>query len=141
MPCPRPPFCTFMLTLRTLVILQFLHAPPVFAEWVSVGGNETARIYVDPTTRQQNGTSVTIWVLDDFQTVHTRGSVKYRSSRIHEEHDCKEQRFRLLALENFSGSMGSGKKVDRRVGETRWAPIPPGTLAQSVWKYVCLGKQ
>jgi hypothetical protein len=129
------------LTLHALVILQMLSVPPVFAEWVLIDSNEKAKIYVDPETIQRKGVFVTIWVLDDFQTAHTRSSGRYLSSRAQEEHDCIEQRFRLLALANFSGSMGSGKEVYSSSGESKWATIPPGTLAQSVWKFACMSKQ
>jgi len=76
-------------------------------------------------------------LLDDLKTVHTRGFSKFLSVRAQEEHDCSRERFRLLAMENFSGTMGSGDVIYQKSGESGWAPIPQGTLAQSVWKYVC----
>ncbi len=127
----------FILILHAWVILQVMSVPPVCAEWVLVDGNEKAKVYVDPETIQRKGALVTLSVMDDLQTVHTRGAGRYLSSRAQEEHDCREQRFRVRTVANFSGSMGSGKEVYASSAESQWAPIPPGTLAQSVWKFAC----
>ena len=130
-----------ILILSVSVILLVGRVSPVCAEWVLVDGNEKAKVYVDPETIQRKGSLVTLWVLDDLQTVHTRGSDRYLSSRAQEEHDCREQRFRVRTVANFSGRMGSGKEVYRSATESQWAPVPPGTLAQSVWRYACLTRK
>ncbi|MGQ0666061.1 MAG: surface-adhesin E family protein [Nitrospiraceae bacterium] len=127
----------FMLILHAWVILRVMTVSPVCAAWVLVDGNENAKVYVDPETIQRKGALVTLWVLDDLQTVHTRGAERYLSSRAQEEHDCREQRFRVRTVANFSGNMGSGKEVYASSAESQWASIPPGTLAQSVWKFAC----
>ncbi|MBX3301134.1 MAG: hypothetical protein KF693_02845 [Nitrospira sp.] len=66
-----------------------------------------------------------------------RGFSRYFSSRAQEEHDCTNERFRVLAVENFVGRMGTGDVVYRHAGQSNWTSIPRGTLAQSVWKFVC----
>jgi hypothetical protein len=120
-----------------LTILQYWSAAPLFAEWLLVDGNDKAKVYVDSQTISRNGDWVSLWVLDDLKTAQTRGFRKYLSTRAQEEHDCLKARFRLLALEYFSGNMGSGEALYKTSGESDWSPIPPGTLAQSVWKFVC----
>ena len=127
----------FTLVLCAMIMVQVWTVPPVFSEWVLIDGNEKARVYVDPETIQRKGAFVTMWVLDDLQTAHTRGSDRYLSSRAQEEHDCRERRFRVLAVANFSGSMGSGKEIYTSSAESKWASIPAGTLAHSVWKFAC----
>lgn len=121
-------------------ILQARSATPVFAEWLLVDGNERARVYLDTETINRSGEWVRVWVVDDLKIAETRGLRKYLSTRAHEEHDCAKERFRLLALEYFSGNMGSGEALYKTSGESDWAPIPRGTLAQSVWKFVCRGR-
>jgi hypothetical protein len=123
-----------------LTILQDWSAIPVFAEWLLVDGNERARVYLDTETINRSGEWVRVWVVDDLKIAETRGFRKYLSTRAHEEHDCAKERFRLLALEYFSGNMGSGEALYKTSGESDWTPIPRGTLAQSVWKFVCKGK-
>lgn len=112
-------------------------AVTVFAEWLLVGGNDKATVYVDSESVSRNGDLVRVWVLDDLKTSHTRGFSKFLSVRAQEEHNCANERFRLLAMERFSGNMGSGDVIHKKSGESGWAPIPRGTLAQSVWNYVC----
>jgi len=129
-----------LMVLHALIGLQALGLTPVFAEWVFVDGNEHATVYIDPATVHRTGDVVELGVLDDFKAVQTRGADRYLSSRAQEEHDCTEPRFRLRALTNFSGNMGSGSVVYKRSGESRWAPIPPKALAKSVWKFACSKK-
>ena len=123
--------------LHLLLIFQLLSSAHVFAEWLLVDGNAKAKVYVDTETISRKDDLVRVWVLDDLKTVHTRGFSKYLSIRAQEEHDCVKERFRLLALENFSGNMGAGDVIYKKSGESGWSPIPRGTLAQSVWKFVC----
>jgi len=42
-----------------------------------------------------------------------------------------------VAIEQFAGIMGTGNSIYKKSGESGWAPIPRGTMAQSVWKFVC----
>ena len=130
-------FHGFSRTLLALIVLQVAHATSAFSGWEFVDGNERAKVYVDPETVIRSGEWVSVWVMDDLRIAQTRGLRKYLSSRAQEEHDCLKGRFRLLALEYFSGNMGSGEVLDKTSGESDWAPIPRGTLAQSVWKFVC----
>ncbi|BFU89647.1 MAG: hypothetical protein NTAFB01_08340 [Nitrospira sp.] len=123
-----------------MAILQCWSATPVFAEWLLVGDNERARVYLDTETINRSGEWVRVWVVDDLKIAETRGLRKYLSTRAHEEHDCIKERFRLLALEYFSGNMGSGEALYKTSGESDWTPIPRGTLAQSVWRFVCGGR-
>ena len=102
-----------------------------------VDGNNKAKVYIDAEAIKRNGEWVRVWVVDDLKTAQTRGFRKYLSTRAYEEHDCAKNRFRLLELEYFSGNMGSGEALYKTSGESDWAPIPRGTLAESVSKFVC----
>jgi hypothetical protein len=126
--------------LSLLVAFQLLGVVPVCAEWFLIDGNNKAKIYVDSATIIRTGERVSVWVLDDLRTPQTRWFKAYLSSRAQEEHDCSNERFRLLAVEHFAGNMGAGDVVYQKSGESAWAPIPRGTLAQSVWKFVCKKK-
>ncbi len=137
MPAADGHFHGFSSTLLALIILQVWGATSAFAEWEFVDGNDQAKVYVDPETVIRNGEWVSVWVMDDLRFAQMRGFRKYLSSRAQEEHDCIKERFRLLALEYFSGNMGFGEALYKTSGESDWTPIPRGTLAQSVWKFVC----
>ena len=127
--------------LLALGILELWNMVPVFAEWRLVDGHDRAKVYVDTETISRHGEWVSVWGMDNVQTAQARGLRKYLCTRAQEEHDCAKERFRLLALEYFSGNMGSGEVLSKTVGESDWATIPRGTLAQSVWKFVCAMKK
>jgi hypothetical protein len=134
-------FLRFSRILFACIVLQVLSAAPASAEWLLVDGNGKANVYVEAETISHHGEWVRVWAVDDLKIPQTRGLRKYLSSRAQEEHDCLKERFRLLALEYFSGNMGTGDVLYKTSGESEWAPIPPGTLAQSVWKFMCGKKQ
>ncbi len=130
-------FRSLPAALFMVVGLQPVSVTPADAEWLLVDSNPQVTVYAEPATVQRVGDVVRLWVLDDLKTVHTRGSDTYLSSRAHEEHDCVTERFRLVTLSQFAGQMGSGAVIYEQRVESRWVPIPKGTLAQSVWKYAC----
>ena len=127
--------------LLALGILELWKMAPVFAEWQLVDGHDRAKVYVDTETISRHGEWVSVWGMDKLQTAQARGLRKYLSTRAQEGHDCAKERFRLLALKYFSGNMGSGELLYKTVGESDWATIPRGILAQSVWKFVCAVKK
>lgn len=110
---------------------------PVSAEWLLVDGDGKANVYVEAETINRHGEWVRVWVMDDLKSPQARELSRYLFSRAEEEHDCIKEPFRLLALEYFSGNMGSGDVLYETSGESNWTAIPRGTLAQSVWRFVC----
>lgn len=133
------PFFLYTLPVVLIMVVGFhlVSVTPADAEWQLVDRNTQATVYVEPSTVQRVGDVVRLWVLDDLKTVHTRGAETYLSSRAQEEHDCVNERFRIVGLAQFAGHMGMGAVIYERSVESKWASIPKGTLAHSVWKYVC----
>ena len=134
-------FPRFSRILFACIVLQVSNAAPASSEWQLVDGNGKTNVYVEAETISRHGEWVRVWGMDDLKIPQTRGLRKYLSSRAQEEHDCLKERFRLLVLEYFSGNMGIGDVLYKTSGESDWAPIPGGTLAQSVWKFVCGKRQ
>jgi hypothetical protein len=125
------------VALFLLLVCHGLSESSASAEWHFLDANDHAKVYIDRETISRTGDVVKAWVLDDLKTPHTRGLSSFLSVRAHEEHDCSKERFRLVAIEQFAGNMGTGDSVYKKSGESGWAPIPRGTMAQSVWKFVC----
>lgn len=137
MPCARAGLQGASRLLLGLTLLQLWNAAPLRAEWSLVDRNDKAKVYVDSESISRNGEVVRVWVLDDLKTAHTRGFSTFFSTVAQEEHDCSKERFRLVVMEQFAGNMGTGNSIYKKAGESHWAPIPRGTMAQSVWKFVC----
>ena len=125
------------VVLLLLVVSLTLSESSASAEWYLLDGNNHAKVYIDRETISRTGDVVRVWVLDDLKTPHTRGLSTFLSVRAQEEHDCSKERFRLVALEQFAGNMGIGDSIYKKSGESGWAPIPRGTMAHAVWKFVC----
>ena len=125
------------VALLLLVPSHTLGVMSACAEWHLLDRSSNATVYIDQETINRTGDVVRVWVLDDLKTPHTRGLSSFSSVRAQEEHDCSKERFRLLAIEQFAGNMGTGNSIYKKSGESGWAPVPRGTMAQSVWKCVC----
>jgi hypothetical protein len=131
-------FFLYMVSVVLVVVgLQPSNAMSSGGEWLLVDRNTNATVYVDSGTIRRTGDVIEVWVLDDLKQAHSRGVATYLSSRAQEEHDCANERFRVVALAQFAGEMGTGKVIYERTVESKWTSIPKGTMAQSVWKYVC----
>ena len=100
-----------------LITLLVLSSGPAYSEWVAVGGNEEAgvTVYADPGTIRRKGNLVKVWHLNDFKTVQIVNGISYLSVKAQHEYDCTKDRERILALMTFSGNMGSGKVVYKRL--------------------------
>lgn len=134
----RPPLVRLsFVVLLLLVMSQWLGEGPVLAGWLLVDRNEKDAVYVDSESISRKGEVVRALVLDDLKTANTRGLSTFLSTRNQEEHDCSTQRFRLVEIERFAGNMATGQSIYKKAGESSWVPISRGTLAQSVWKFVC----
>ena len=135
----------YFLGFGSLITLLVLSSGPAYAEWVAVEkhyqvpGLQT--VYVDPDTIRKEGNLVTLWQLIDFKTMQGgRSPSRFSSTKIHKQFDCAEERFRLLALTDFWGNMGTGEPTDAYIDGGNWVPVEPGTVGQVLWKVAC-GKQ
>ena len=135
--CKLPLACVFSFCS---IILLLLNSEPVYAEWESFGISEPGKgtAYIDRTTIRREGNLVKMRQLLNFDTAITQDDGKtYRSIVGQYEYDCAEERWRSLALTSFSGPMGEGKMVWDSPDALKWEPIPPRSLAQRVWVFLC----
>jgi surface-adhesin protein E len=149
MPFSIPPYrrlpLTYILGFWSLIILLLLSSGPAYAEWVTVSEDkqEGKTAYVNPDAIR-DGSLVKMWTLLDYKTTQKREGSLYMSEQAQHEFDCAEERFRMLALSNYSGNMASGNVVYSSTFDspetTKWQPFSTGSLAQTLWNFAC-GKQ
>ena len=102
-----------MKNILTLCLLIF-HCV-AYAEWVEVGFSEerTFRMYYDPATIKKSGDIATVKVLKNFNTprnsVDPKKPYTFLSNIATQEIWCSENKERLLRMEIWSGSNGTGK--------------------------------
>lgn len=125
-----------------LITLLALGSGPAYAEWIPVEKNNQLAgimtVYIDPDTIHRNGNLVTMWQLIDFKTMQGgRSPSRFSSTKIQKQFDCAEKRFRLVALTDFWGNMGTGEPAGAYVDGGYWIPVEPDSIDQSLWKVVC----
>jgi hypothetical protein len=128
------------LQRQSLRVLPVLSSRPAYAEWVLIGssaGNGGYTVFIDPETIRRKGDLVKMWHLYDFQTTQTNASRPFLSSKAQNQHDCAEERTRVLAYTWFSGNMGNGNVVFANSDELKWMPIAPGSIDEVLWKFAC----
>jgi hypothetical protein len=108
------------------------------AEWVEVGGNESATAYADRATIDKAGNLVKMWDLLDFKVVQARPyGTPYRSQKTRQEYDCKEARARILEVLRYSENMGGGEEAPTDSDPDEWKPARPGSTLAMLRAFAC----
>ena len=119
--------------LLVLTFASFL----AHSDWVLVTGNDTVSFYVETDSIKKQGNARRAWMIHDLPQRDKFGDL---SNRILREFDCKEGRIRMLQFETFEQHMGRGRPTGVLSGsdvDSSWSFISPGTLDDSVLKFVC----
>ena len=125
--------------MRTILLLLALAASPAWAEWVSNGTSDNGgtAFYYDPATIRINGNMRRIWQGQDLRKIGKKGELSRRTLT---EYDCKEERFRLLSVSVFSGSMFTGDTLSSNSNVDQWDYVPPESNAAEMLEIVCARK-
>ena len=118
-----------------LLVLLLLAATSVRADWVKVGENEGAVIYVDPATLEIRGDVRRIWTLNDVKWSRGDNVVSFRTL---DDFNCKEARRRTLFRVTYAGPMATGKVLDS--GQPilfRFENVYPYSPGGWQFEYVC----
>jgi hypothetical protein len=121
-----------------LMLLLGVLSSSAAAEWVEVGGNESATTYADPATIRRAGNMVRMWHLLDYAKARgIKGIKPHLSVRMLDEYDCAQERARTLSFSLHSGSMGEGEVVGASNNPGNWRPVPPDTLVETLRGFAC----
>jgi len=103
--------------------------------WVLVAEATTGnKFYVNPSTIRRDGNLRRYWKFTDYASRQSTGVL---SARTFEETDCREERRRTIEITGFSESMLQGRILGTERGDGSWDQIAPGTVAETVMRYVC----
>ncbi len=130
-----------MKRLLAVFALLLAFSGSAWAGWVEIGsgGDGSVIHYADPNTIRKNGSMVKMWELQDLvnaQVSQSSGKT-YFSSKAQREHDCQDERTRILALSQHSGKMGRRDVIYSHADPSQWSPVPPGSILESLWKFAC----
>lgn len=123
---------------RCVLALITVSGLPMVAEaaWVPLVSTDdaTATVYVDRETVKSRGEIRRFWDLHDLKNTGSDGE---RSRSWLREIDCKDERYRTLAVMTLSGPMGTGQLLNRWNLEPKWESIAEGTIAEAQREAVC----
>jgi hypothetical protein len=127
----------------SLIVFLYLSCVPAYAEWVAVERDYPLSglqiLYVEPDTIWREGSLVTLWQLIDFKWMQgsARGPTRFLSTKTHKQFNCEEKRLRLLAVTQFSHSMGTGISANGYVDKDNWLPVERESINHALWELAC----
>ena len=119
---------------RLIMVLLVMTAGPAWAEWAQFGETNDEVLYIDQTTINKDGQYRRVWTLTDLKAPNAAGD---RSAKLLFEYDCKEQRVRILQVDNFRQPMAAGEITGGTNKPGDWRGIAPKTAAEEVLKLAC----
>ncbi len=123
-----------------LITILFLSSGQAYAEWLLIGGDNEAgmALYVDPGTISRNGDQVTMWILYDFKTWQTKeAGDSFLSVKLRREYDCTKEHTWLLAVTNYWGPMGTGRRNEGYLDKDHWLAVTPDSMDHDLWEVAC----
>ena len=110
------------------------------AEWVSIGDQGQAEVFVDKSTITRSGDLAKMWSLQELKSPGSAGGAAYVSLKRQDEFDCKDPRARGVQIGAYPQPKGEGQAVASEKGSGAWAKVVPGSTNEVLWKIAC-GKE
>ena len=107
------------------------------AQWVTMGDNGQAEIYIDKATITRSGDTAKMWSLQELKQPGSAGGAAYVSLKRLDEYDCKEPRTRGVEISAFPKPMAQGTAVASEKGSRGWAAVAPGSASDGMRKIAC----
>lgn len=122
-----------------MLALAVVSSSAISADWVAVGGTNSAVVYVNPNLIHIAGNMVKVWSIYDFETAQVIQRTKpYMSIQRQVEFDCKQElRSRDLYVSFHTGKMGTGGTIFSEIPPLKWAPFAPKSTDERLWKMAC----
>lgn len=121
----------------TMVALAAVTSGPAVAEWVSIGDQGQAEVFVDKTTIKRNGDLATVWSLNELKSPGSAGGAAYVSLKRQDEFDCKGLRTRGVQIAAYPQPKGEGKAVVSEKGSGKWTAVAPDSPSETLLKIAC----
>jgi len=121
-------------------VLLALASGNAAAEWVSLGDQGNAELFLDRTTIVRNGDMAKMWSVNALKTPGSANGVAYVSLKRQDEFDCAGSRMRGVQISAHAQPMGEGPVVVSEKGVAAWTPVTPQAVSEVLWKIAC-GKE
>jgi hypothetical protein len=107
------------------------------AEWVSLGDQGSAELFVDRGTIVRSGDRATMWSVNALKTPGSANGIAYVSLKRQDEFDCAGSRMRGMQISAHAQPMGEGPAVIAEKGSGAWTPVIPEAISEVLWKIAC----
>jgi hypothetical protein len=123
--------------MEKLAIFLLLLSSAAWAEWTSIGEDNTAASYADPATIVRSDDTAKMWSLFDYKAFQRMVEVGYFSQKALVEYDCAKRKARSLSLSLHADHMGEGKVIYEDASPHEWEQVLPQTITEMLWNIAC----
>ena len=121
-----------------LILLIALNTGPAYAEWVWIAKSDGGYdVYADRSTIRRKGDLVRIRVLYDYKTIQLSSGFPYLSNQTELQSNCAAALQRRIEIIWFSDHMAEGNEVFTASVESKWSPVTPRSIGQSLFRIAC----
>lgn len=115
-------------------LLALSFSASVAAGWVKLGETEDGAFFIDPESIRGNGHFRRVWVITNMKKQVVEGVQSYR---VQWEHDCREERSRVLSLSGYTKPLAEGDMLFSSSDPQNWEPTPPNTPDALIQRVIC----
>ncbi|MDH5667213.1 MAG: surface-adhesin E family protein [Nitrospira sp.] len=121
-----------------LAVLLCLSAESAYADWTKITSTSDSDMYADFSTIRRKDHTVKMWVLHDYHKPQaTPDNKPYLSIKILAQFDCAEEESRFLASIDYAEGMGTGDPLSSYYTPSKWTPIIPRSIAETMKNVAC----
>ena len=100
-----------------------------------------ATLYAALSSIQRHESNAEMDVLMDFKHAQEAAGIKFLSSELHKEYNCKNGQWRILSSTVFDQNMGEGRTVQSDKEPDDWKQADPESIAKTEWNKACARKK
>lgn len=120
---------------KLFLVLLMMLSGSAWAEWQLVSSVKDGEVYLHYGTIRKDGNMRKSWSL---QNLTIRGKNGELSRRIRLEHDCKNERYRMMTITSHSEPMAEGDMLfNDSLSNPQWKDIAPDTSMATILEIVC----
>ena len=120
--------------MKKILFILLIISIPAYADWIKLASSTDGDMYIESNSIRKNGNSVLFWSLQDYKQKNELGDL---SMKLKQEINCKEETIKIISIVSYSKNMGLGNVNLSGNASREITHIPPGTLNEEIYKFVC----
>jgi len=122
-------FSKSLVSILVMIFSSLAHA----AEWRLVGENSATAFYFDKSSIKKVDGYIYYWSLVDVKSLDT----EWKSALAYRKADCDIDRYQMLTLAFYEGSMGKGEQLGSDEISPEWSYMLPDSIDLLAHNNVC----